>query len=145
VLTLGRADDVAQADGVRVLSHEHADAKARAMVGSPQKGNRKPERLTVRQAMERYIESKRQKGECKDMAAPARPKVISVELEQVDSGICYKERCDSRRSTLAQQCLPTCCAPLECIVTFKLCWRNAPVQVISNKRPTTTVCFVPKR
>src|SRR5262249_11944771 len=52
MLTLGRADDVAQADGVRVLSHEQAEAKARAMVGSPQNGNRKPERLTVRQAME---------------------------------------------------------------------------------------------
>jgi integrase len=63
VLTLGRADDVAQADGVRVLNHEQAEAKARAMVGSPENGNRKPERLTVRQAMERYIESKRQKGQ----------------------------------------------------------------------------------
>src|SRR6516162_11666790 len=34
VLTLGRADDVAQADGVRVLSHEQAEAATTAARGS---------------------------------------------------------------------------------------------------------------
>src|SRR5262249_10509311 len=37
--------------------------KARAMVASPGGGNDKIERLTVRQAMERYIDFKHQKGQ----------------------------------------------------------------------------------
>jgi integrase len=65
VQTLGRADDAARADGVDVLSFAQAEAKARAVIASPEAGggNGKIERLTVRQAMERYIEFKHQKGQ----------------------------------------------------------------------------------
>jgi integrase len=63
VQTLGRADDEARADGVDVLSFVQAQAKARTMVASPGGGNGKIERLTVRHAMERYIEFKHQKGQ----------------------------------------------------------------------------------
>jgi integrase len=58
--TLGRADDAAAADGVNVLSFEQADAAARATVNSPQA---KVHRLTVRQAMERYIDYKHAGGQ----------------------------------------------------------------------------------
>ena len=64
VQTLGRADDAARADGLDVLSFGQAEAKARAVVASPEcNGNSKIARLTVRQAMERYIEFKHQKGQ----------------------------------------------------------------------------------
>jgi integrase len=63
VQTLGRADDAVRADGVDVLSFAQAEAKARAVVASPEAGNGRIERLTVRQAMERYIEFKHQKGQ----------------------------------------------------------------------------------
>jgi integrase len=48
-----------------VLSFEQAEAKARAMVASPEAGggNGKIQGLTVRQAMERYIDFKHQKGQ----------------------------------------------------------------------------------
>jgi integrase len=62
VQALGRADDGARADGANVLSFEQAKAKAHAMVANPN-GNGKIERLTVRQAMERYIDYKHQKGQ----------------------------------------------------------------------------------
>ena len=61
VQTLGRADDVAPADGIRMLSHEQAEAKARAMVGSPENGP--IVRMTVRQAMARYIDYKQHQGQ----------------------------------------------------------------------------------
>src|SRR6185369_16364502 len=61
VAALGLSDDDAKADGVRVLSFEQADAKARAMVATP--GNGRIERLTVRQALNRYIEQKRTLGQ----------------------------------------------------------------------------------
>jgi integrase len=60
--TLGLADEVEFADGVRVLSYEQAEAKARAMVEAPNGGS-KIERLTVRQALERYIDHKRDLGQ----------------------------------------------------------------------------------
>ena len=60
--TLGRADDDAEAktDGVNILSHAQAKAKALALVDSPQA---KLHRLTVRQAMELYIDQKRAVGQ----------------------------------------------------------------------------------
>ena len=58
---LGLADDAAAADGVRVLSFEQAEAKARAMVEAPNGG--KIERITVRQALDLYIEHKRNRGQ----------------------------------------------------------------------------------
>jgi integrase len=61
ISTLGLADDAAKANGIHVLTFEQADAKARAMVAAPDNG--KIERLTVRQAMERYIEHKRDQGQ----------------------------------------------------------------------------------
>src|SRR5215471_2108696 len=58
VQALGRADDAA------VLSFEQAKAKAHAMVTSPGgNGNGPIVRLTVRQAMQRYIDYKHQKGQ----------------------------------------------------------------------------------
>ena len=45
-----------------MLSYEQADAKARAMVAAPSGGG-KIERITVRQAVNRYIEHKRQQGQ----------------------------------------------------------------------------------
>ena len=60
--TLGLADDAAPADGNRILSYEQADAKARAMVAAPNGGGN-IERLTVRKALELYIEHKRNRGE----------------------------------------------------------------------------------
>jgi integrase len=62
VTTLGLADDAAEADGIRVLSYEQAEAKARAMVGAPN-GGVTIERMTVRQALARYIEHKRERGQ----------------------------------------------------------------------------------
>src|SRR6266436_985603 len=53
-MALGLAQD---ADGSNILSFEQAAAKARAMVEAPNGG--KIERLTVRQALDRYIEHKR--------------------------------------------------------------------------------------
>jgi integrase len=64
VQALGRADDAARADGADVLSFEQAKAKAHAMVASPNgNGNGAIVRLTVRQAMQRYIDYKHQKGQ----------------------------------------------------------------------------------
>jgi integrase len=58
--TIGRADDATQADGERVLSFAQAEAKARAMLESP-RGT--VVRMTVRQAMARYVEYKRGLGQ----------------------------------------------------------------------------------
>src|SRR5215510_5142371 len=64
VQALGRADDATRADGADVLSFEQAKAKAHAMVASPNgNGNGPIVRLTVRQAMHRYIDFKHQKGQ----------------------------------------------------------------------------------
>jgi integrase len=53
------ADDAQKADGQNILSHEQASAKARAMVEMPAG---KIPNITVRQAMARYIEAKRNDG-----------------------------------------------------------------------------------
>src|SRR5215472_15106756 len=64
VQALGRADDAARPDGADVLSFEQAKAKAHAMVANPNgNGNGPIVRLTVRQAMHRYIDYKHQKGQ----------------------------------------------------------------------------------
>jgi integrase len=52
--TLGRADDRDPANGVNILSHAQADAKARAMVDAPAA---KLHNLTVRQAMDLYVQN----------------------------------------------------------------------------------------
>ena len=62
VTALGLADDAAAADGMQILSFEQAAAKARAMVATPNGGGTN-ERLTVRQAMDRYVEFKHHKGQ----------------------------------------------------------------------------------
>ncbi|MGC2076033.1 MAG: site-specific integrase [Xanthobacteraceae bacterium] len=62
ISTLGLADDAAKADGIDVLSYEQAEAKARAMVEAPS-GSGKIERITVRQALDLYIEHKRNRGQ----------------------------------------------------------------------------------
>jgi hypothetical protein len=63
VQALSRADDAARADGADVLSFEQAKAKAHAMVASPNgNGNGLIVRLTVRQAMHRYIDYKHTTG-----------------------------------------------------------------------------------
>jgi integrase len=61
VETLGLADDAAKADGVAVLNFEQAEAKARAKVETPASG--KIERITVRQALARYIDHKHTLGQ----------------------------------------------------------------------------------
>jgi integrase len=58
--TLGRADDDAPADGARVLNYEQAEAKARAMVDVP---TNRVHRLTVKGALDRYVEYKRSLGQ----------------------------------------------------------------------------------
>ena len=60
VAPLGVADDMIDADGDRVLSFEQAEAKARAMLERPAAVTG---RLTVRQAMDRYIAFKRDSGQ----------------------------------------------------------------------------------
>jgi integrase len=60
VMPLGVADDAAEADGDHVLSFEQAEAKARAMLDRPAAA---AGRLTVRAALERYIDYKRDQGQ----------------------------------------------------------------------------------
>ena len=60
-VTLGPADDAVPADGERVLTFTQAEATARAMIAAPNGG--KVERLTVRQAMARYVDYKRSQGQ----------------------------------------------------------------------------------
>ena len=64
VQALGRADDVVPSDGADVLGFAQAEAKARAMVASPEANGSGPiVRLTVRQAMARYVDYKRHQGQ----------------------------------------------------------------------------------
>src|SRR5262245_12846365 len=60
VVELGAADDALPADGVRVLAFVQAEAAARAMLDS---APAVVHRLTVRQAMARYIEFKQARGQ----------------------------------------------------------------------------------
>jgi hypothetical protein len=60
VIPLGTADDVIDADGDHTLSFEQAETKARAMLERP---GAVTGRLTVRQAMDRYIAFKRDSGQ----------------------------------------------------------------------------------
>jgi integrase len=60
VIPLGAADDVIDADGDHTLSFEQAEAKARAMLDRP---GAVTGRLTVRQAMDRYVAFKRDSGQ----------------------------------------------------------------------------------
>ena len=62
--TLGRADDVAEADGENVLSHEQAKGRANDRIAVP--GSGKLERLTVREAMRRYADFKSAEGQSVD-------------------------------------------------------------------------------
>jgi integrase len=59
-ITLGHADDADRADGSWVLSYEQALAAVRAAADTPQS---RVHRMTVRQAMERYVEFKRSQGQ----------------------------------------------------------------------------------
>ena len=61
VTPLGVADDELEANGQSVLSHAQAQAKALAMVTSPE--GDKTYRMTVRQAFNRYVEYKRSLGQ----------------------------------------------------------------------------------
>jgi integrase len=60
VMPLGLADDANNADGSKILNYDQAKAKASAMIGTASGG--KIERLTVRQAMARYVDWKRDEG-----------------------------------------------------------------------------------
>lgn len=60
VVPLGTADDTAEADGERALSFEQAEAAARAWLDRPAAA---ASRLTVRGAMNAYIEHKRALGQ----------------------------------------------------------------------------------
>jgi integrase len=62
IMPLGLADDAPhEADGLKILSFDQASAEAGAMVENPD--GDKVERITVRQAMERYVEHKRNLGQ----------------------------------------------------------------------------------
>src|SRR6188472_3683644 len=76
VTPLGRADDSAHADGERVLSYEQALAAVRAAVDVPAS---RVHRLTVRQAMERYVEFKRLAGQpVSDLLSRTRAHILPV-------------------------------------------------------------------
>ena len=57
---LGLADDSISADGDRILNFEQAEAKARAILQAPRAPT---SRLSVKQAMARYVEFKRSQGQ----------------------------------------------------------------------------------
>jgi integrase len=59
-VTLGQADDVAEPDDERVLSFEQAEAQARARVDAP---HNKIHRLSVRGALDLYVDYKRSLGQ----------------------------------------------------------------------------------
>jgi integrase len=61
VVSFATADDDAPADGVTIMSYEQAVTCAREMIDSPRGG--KIARMTVRQAMDRYVEFKRHAGQ----------------------------------------------------------------------------------
>jgi integrase len=61
VTQIGLADDKDNSNGLTVLSFEQVQAKARAMVETP--NGEKVQRVTVRQAMERYCAHKRRLGQ----------------------------------------------------------------------------------
>jgi integrase len=63
IAPLGTADDLREADGERVLTFDQAHANAVAQLNMPQG---KVSRITVRQAMERYVEFKRSQGQSVD-------------------------------------------------------------------------------
>jgi integrase len=59
-ITLGRADDSSSADGERVLSYAQAVAAVRAAIDTPRG---RVHGLTVRQALDRYVEFKHSQGQ----------------------------------------------------------------------------------
>ena len=59
---LGRADDIAAADGVSVFSHEQAKEAARRYAKSVQAGAPSSPALTVDEALDRYFEAKTVEG-----------------------------------------------------------------------------------
>lgn len=59
---LGRADDVAVADGVAVLNHEHAKMAARSWAKSIKAGERKTAALTVNDVLDQYFEARQHEG-----------------------------------------------------------------------------------
>ena len=61
VTPLGLADDTTEADGSKILNYDQAKSRALRMVGTASGG--KIERLTVRQAMNRYVDWKRDEGQ----------------------------------------------------------------------------------
>jgi integrase len=61
ITPLGLADDTQDANGTKILNFEQAQAKARAMVETPD--GDKVQRMTVRQAMDRYVKNIRNLGQ----------------------------------------------------------------------------------
>lgn len=59
---LGLADDVAEADGIAVLTHEQAKEAARAWVASLRRAPDAQPALTVSDAVERYLEAREAEG-----------------------------------------------------------------------------------
>jgi integrase len=73
ILPLGLADDVAEADGRSVLSYEQAHAAAIAAANA----GTKIHLLTVRKAMERYVEFKQAQGQSvTDLASRSRAHIL---------------------------------------------------------------------
>ena len=75
-IALGRADDTERADGDRILSYDQALAAARAAMDEP-KG--RVHRLTVRQAVQNYIQFKEAQGQnVGDLLSRSRAHILPV-------------------------------------------------------------------
>jgi hypothetical protein len=75
VVPIGTADDEAPADGVTIMSYEMAVACARERIGSPAGG--RLGRITVRGALDSYVEYKRQTGQsASDLLSRARVHIL---------------------------------------------------------------------
>jgi hypothetical protein len=61
VVPLGFADDASKADGQKILDFDQAKSKALGMIDTV--GSGRIERITVRQAMQRYVDWKRDEGQ----------------------------------------------------------------------------------
>jgi integrase len=97
-VALGRADDAAAADGERVLSFEQAEAKARGLVETPPGA---VHRLTVRGAVQRYVEFKRAEGQSvSDLLSRARAHILPALGELIVTEL-TAERLRSWLATLA--------------------------------------------
>jgi integrase len=82
VVTICTADDEAPADGLTIMSYEQVIAVAREMIDSP--AGARLNRITVRGALERYVEYKRQTGaSASDLISRSRVHIVPMLGDQV--------------------------------------------------------------